>query len=220
MVILQVFLLVMALFSPIPVAAADPSTEPSAPPSAEPSTPPSPEPSAEPSAAPTAEPTAEPTAVPTAEATPEPTAEPTASPTPDPTPNPTPVGSSGYIVTFAPGTSSSTQGSTLAAAGADVTDSIAALGIAFINVPDGSTVVADLRADGNVARVELDRVRTAEADPSDSGYGDQWSLPKIGWNTVFGTVGPDYIDGGDGVDVASAGAGDDTCVGVEDPSSC
>ena len=46
-------------------------------------------------------------------------------------------------------------------------------------------------ADGNVSRVEVDRVRTAEADPSDSGYADQWSLPKIGWNNVFGTVTPE-----------------------------
>ena len=59
-----------------------------------------------------------------------------------------------------------------------------------MSVPDGSTVVADLRADGNVSRVELDRVRTAEADPNDTSYGDQWSLPKIGWNNVYGTVVP------------------------------
>ena len=62
--------------------------------------------------------------------------------------------------------------------------------MAFIDVPDGSSVVADLLADGNVSRVEADRIRTAEADPSDSGYADQWSLPKIGWNNVFGTVTP------------------------------
>ncbi len=59
--------------------------------------------------------------------------------------------------------------------------------MAFIDVPNGSSVVADLLADGNVSRVEADRVRTAEADPSDSGYADQWSLPKIGWNNVFGS---------------------------------
>ena len=41
-----------------------------------------------------------------------------------------------------------------------------------------------------------------------------------GDDTVFGTMGPDHIDGGDGVDVASGGDGDDTCVRVEEPSSC
>ena len=33
-------------------------------------------------------------------------------------------------------------------------------------------------------------MRTAEADPNDTSYGDQWSLPKIGWNNVYGTVVP------------------------------
>ena len=75
------------------------------------------------------------------------------------------MSSSGYIVTFAPGTSASSQASILAAAGADVTDSIAVLGLAFISVPDGSTVVADLRADGNVSSVELDRVRDRRGRP-------------------------------------------------------
>ncbi len=208
MVVLQVFLLVMALFSPIPVAAEDPSTPPDPSPSTEPSTPPTPEPTPEPTAAPTPEPTAaptpepttaptpapttQPTAEPTSEPTVEPSTEPTAEPSADPSPDapPVPVGSSGFIVTFAPGTSASTQASTLAAAGADVTDSIAALRIAFINVPFGSTVVDDLRANGNVSAVEADRIRSAEADPSDSGYASQWSLPKIGWNNVFGTVTP------------------------------
>ena len=208
MVALQVFLLVMALFSPIPVAAEDPSTPPDPSPSTEPSAPPTPEPTPEPTAAPTPEPTAAPTPEPTTAPTPVPTAEPTAEPTSEPTAEPTaepstepsadpspdappvPVGSSGFIVTFAPGTSAATQASTLAAAGADVTDSIAALRIAFINVPFGSTVVDDLRANGNVSAVEADRIRSAEADPSDSGYASQWSLPKIGWNNVFGTVTP------------------------------
>ena len=75
-------------------------------------------------------------------------------------------------------------------AGAIVTDSVAVLGIAVINVPDGSIVVANLLADGNVSRVELDRVRTVGAVPSDSGYASQWSLPKIGWDQVYGTVVP------------------------------
>ncbi|MFL5755293.1 MAG: S8 family serine peptidase, partial [Chloroflexota bacterium] len=108
------------------------------------------------------------------------------TPTPDPTP--APVVSTGYIVTFAPGTSASTQSSILAAAGADVSDSIPALRLAFISVATGSTAVFALRADGNVSSVELDRVRTAEAAPSDTEYPNQWSLPKIGWDQVNATT--------------------------------
>ena len=176
LVVTQVALLVMALFAPIPVRAADPSQSPA--PSADASS--SPDPSADPTPDATAEPSAAPTAEPTAAPTPEPHAlsrtaaarppEPTATATPDPTP--APVASTGYIVTFAPGTSASTQASILAAAGADVSDSIPALRLAFISVPTGSTVVADLRADGNVSSVELDRVRTAEAAPSDTEYAE------------------------------------------------
>ena len=33
-------------------------------------------------------------------------------------------------------------------------------------------------------------IREAEASPDDTSYGDQWSLPKIGWDNVFGTVTP------------------------------
>ncbi len=183
--------MVMALFAPIPAAAASPSPDPSAPPSSEPSTPPSADPSAQPSAAPTPAPTPDPTAAPTAGSDGGTDRGADACPhRRPPTPTQAPVLSSGYIVTFAPGTSTSTQASTLAAVGADVTDSIAALGMAFINVPNGSSIVTDLRADGNVSRVEADRVRVAEADPSDSGYADQWSLAKIGWNNVFGSVTP------------------------------
>ncbi len=96
-VVLQVFLLLAALFAPLPVAAEEPSSDPGASPapSTEPAaTPePTPEPTVEPTAEPTPEPTAEPTPEPTAEPTSEPTVEPTAEATPDPTaeaPLPTP----------------------------------------------------------------------------------------------------------------------------------
>ncbi|MCJ7795778.1 MAG: S8 family serine peptidase, partial [Thermoleophilia bacterium] len=51
-------------------------------------------------------------------------------------------------------------------------------------------VVAALRADPSVLRVEADRTRSAEAAPSDPSYDTQWALPKIGWDQVFGTVSP------------------------------
>ena len=54
-----------------------------------------------------------------------------------------------------------------------------------------SDAAADaLRADARVASVELDRSRAAEAAPDDTSYGDQWSLPRIGWDQAFGSVTP------------------------------
>src|SRR5439155_23298900 len=32
--------------------------------------------------------------------------------------------------------------------------------------------------------------RAAEASPNDTSYGDQWSLAKIGWDQVYGSVAP------------------------------
>ena len=38
--------------------------------------------------------------------------------------------------------------------------------------------------------VERDQVRRAEGTPSDPSYPDQWALPQIGWDSVFGSVTP------------------------------
>ena len=53
-----------------------------------------------------------------------------------------------------------------------------------------TAALAALRDDARVSRVDADRVREAEATPDDTSYGDQWSLPKIGWDNVFGSVTP------------------------------
>jgi hypothetical protein len=197
---LQVSLLVFSLMAPIGTIAADPSDPPaSPPPSAEPSAPPPPDPSpsAEPSAEPTAEPTPDATPAPTADPTAEPAPEPTVAPTPEPTPDatpaptpdatpaPTPEPTSPYIVTFAAGVSASDQAAAVAAAGATTTDTIAALRMRAVDA--GATALAALNADARVARVEPDRSRATEADPSDPGYASQWALPKIGWDSIYGS---------------------------------
>ena len=200
LVVTQVALLVMALFAPIPVRAADPSQSPA--PSAEPSATSSPDPSADPTSTPTAEPSAAPDrradgrsdtgadagADRRADCRADgPDARRDRYPRPDartrrvhrvhrhvrpghharrPRPAPSPL----------PGPTSPIRSPPLR--------------LAFISVPTGSSVVVDLRSDGNVSSVELDRVRTAEAAPSDTEYADQWSLPKIGWDQVYGTVAP------------------------------
>ena len=127
--------------------------------------------------------TPESTPDPTPDATPDPTPDPTA--TPDPTPAPV---TAAYIVSFRSGILGADQAAAIAAAGATDLDSIAVL---RMHAVQASAAAADaLRADPSVASVELDRSRAAEATPDDASYGDQWSLPQIGWDQVYGSVTP------------------------------
>ena len=96
-----------------------------------------------------------------------------------------------YLVRFASGTSTATQAQILAAAGAEDLSYIAPLRIHGVLLPGGAglqTSIDMLRSNPGVTRVEPDRVREAGGTPNDSAYGDQWSLPKIGWDNVFGEV--------------------------------
>jgi uncharacterized repeat protein (TIGR01451 family) len=97
-----------------------------------------------------------------------------------------------YIVTFSGGTSSSDQTSEIAAAGATDVGDIAPLSMHSIDVPADSeaAVVAALQANANVAGVERDRSRETDAVPDDPGYADQWNLPLIGWDQIYGSVNP------------------------------
>ncbi len=96
-----------------------------------------------------------------------------------------------FLVRFASGTSTETQAQILAAAGAEDLSYIAPLRIHGVLLPGGAAVQASidaLRSNPSVTRVEPDRTREAGGTPNDSSYGDQWSLPKIGWDNVFGEV--------------------------------
>jgi len=98
-----------------------------------------------------------------------------------------------YLVRFGSGTSTGTQAQILAAAGAVDTNYIAPLRIHGVLLPGGAGLQASLdklRSYPSVTRVEPDRTREAGGTPNDSNYGDQWSLTKIGWENVFGTVSP------------------------------
>ena len=46
-----------------------------------------------------------------------------------------------------------------------------------------------MRANADVVSVDLDRTRAVEAAPSDTSYADQWALPQVGWDQLYGTVG-------------------------------
>jgi hypothetical protein len=97
-----------------------------------------------------------------------------------------------YLVTFAPGTSISDQESALGAAGATDVSSIDALRLHEVTAPADSAdaVVAALNADSSVTSVEADKVRNVSATVSDPGYTSQWSLPRIGWDQLWGNVNP------------------------------
>ena len=53
-----------------------------------------------------------------------------------------------------------------------------------------SATIAAFEADPAVVSVDLDRPRDAEAVPDDPGYSNQWALPLIGWEDVFGVINP------------------------------
>ncbi len=76
--------------------------------------------------------------------------------------------------------SAADQLAALAAAGLTSDDSIGALRMHAVRAT--ASQVDALRAAAGVASVEVDRSRAAEAAPSDPSYGDQWSLPRIGWD--------------------------------------
>ncbi len=192
---LQTLVLVASLFAPLPAAAGDPPPDPTPAPSVEPSV----EPSAEPSVEPSVEPTPEPTSEPTPDPTPDPTATP--DPTPDPTPeestppDPTPPPLSGdtvsFIVTFSGGDSAA-QADALSAVGAVETSSVPALNMRVVDLP-AETFLAGLdtlRASPIVAAVDIDRTRSVGAAPNDTAYAEQWALPQIGWDQLYGTTTP------------------------------
>ena len=67
------------------------------------------------------------------------------------------------------------------------------LRIHAVLLPGGSSLQASidkLHSNSAVVSLEPDRTRDAGGTPNDSRYGDQWSLPKIGWDNVYGSVSP------------------------------
>ncbi len=47
-----------------------------------------------------------------------------------------------------------------------------------------------LRASPIVAAVDIDRTRSVGAAPNDTAYAEQWALPQIGWDQLYGTTTP------------------------------
>ncbi len=133
-------------------------------------------------------PAADPTDPPVIDPTDPPAPDPTDPPVVDPTAPPAPAPTASYVVMFDAGTSGAAQAAAIAAAGAIDEGSVPQLRLHVVSAT--ASAIADLIADPSVNRIDVDRSRAVEADPSDPGYAGQWALPVIGWDDVFGTVDP------------------------------
>ena len=96
------------------------------------------------------------------------------------------------VVKLANGLAAVEQAAVIARNGGVETSTIPALRLHVITVPavDLPLILQNYQSDAQVESVELNKTRKAEAIPTDINYGVQWSLSKIGWESVFGTVTP------------------------------
>jgi hypothetical protein len=107
-----------------------------------------------------------------------------------------PVASGGptspFIVKFASGSSVAEQQGLLASVFAVVDTYVAPLRLYGVGLPSATAdaAVEQLRASPLVVRVEADKPRETAAAPNDPGFGDQWSLPVIGWEQARDAVTP------------------------------
>src|SRR5713101_1509282 len=104
----------------------------------------------------------------------------------------TPPATSSLLVKLVSGLSPAEQGAVIARNGGIEVNSIVALRLHVIEVPaaDESTILQKYQADPQVESAEVNKKRRVEGIPSDTLYGTQWALPKIGWDTVYGTIHP------------------------------
>ncbi len=103
-----------------------------------------------------------------------------------------PAPSGQYLVKFVAGTSDSEQAAVLADAGATDLSYVAPLRLhsVLLAADDTQAAVDELSANPSVARVEAEQTREASAVPSDPAFSSQWSLARIGWDEVYGSVSP------------------------------
>src|SRR5438270_297423 len=101
-------------------------------------------------------------------------------------------GSVPYIATFKSGGSDAQQQADIAGANGTAGDAISVLHMYSLTFPAGedSADAQTLAAHPDVASVTADLSRDTATAPNDPRYADQWSLPQIGWDNVFGTVNP------------------------------
>jgi hypothetical protein len=95
-----------------------------------------------------------------------------------------------YLVKFTSSATEKRQEDAIAAAGATDLSRIAPLNLHSISVPIDSAQAAidSLLASSIVVRVDSDKTREASTLSDDPQVGNQWSLPRIGWDNLYGTV--------------------------------
>src|SRR2546422_4694067 len=103
-----------------------------------------------------------------------------------------PSPTSSLLVKLVDGLSAQEQADVIARDGGIERSVIPVLRLHVIDVPasDLATVRASYQADPQVVSVEENRTRVSETVPGDPLYPNQWALPQIGWDQVFGTVAP------------------------------
>ncbi|MFA4917317.1 MAG: S8 family serine peptidase, partial [Syntrophales bacterium] len=96
------------------------------------------------------------------------------------------------IVRLAAGISPEEQQQVIARNGGTQTSSVPVLRMHFITIPETSAaaIMQQYQSDPQVLSIEHDKVRKVRGTPSDPIYPDQWALPKIGWDSVFGSATP------------------------------
>ena len=90
------------------------------------------------------------------------------------------------------GLSQTAQADVIARNGGVETSSILELRLHVVEVPADRVgqYLNAYQGDPDVESADKDRVRETEGAPNDSAYGQQWALPQIGWDQVYGSVRP------------------------------
>ena len=101
-------------------------------------------------------------------------------------------GASGqYLVKFAAGTSEAEQAAALSDAGVQDLSYVAPLRLHSVVLPEDAQAALDqLSANASVERVEAEQSREASAVPNDPAFDSQWSLARIGWDQLYGSLVP------------------------------
>lgn len=103
-----------------------------------------------------------------------------------------PPETSSLLVKLVPGLTVDEQAAVVARNGGTETGAIQALRLHVVEVltVELADTIARYEADPQVQHVEENRVRRSEMLSNDALAVDQWALPQIGWDLVFGTVAP------------------------------
>ncbi len=96
-----------------------------------------------------------------------------------------------FIVTFTPGTDNGKKLGLIKDAGAKAGKTLGDGSMQLVEVPreNQGKALGQLKNDPSVG-VDPNYARLVNTVPDDPGYLDQWALPMIGWDEVFGSVDP------------------------------